>query len=40
MSQTFRQPEILDVARREGKVVVEDLAERFNVTAYRPSAAT
>jgi DeoR family glycerol-3-phosphate regulon repressor len=33
MSQTFRQPEILDVARREGKVVVEDLAERFGVTA-------
>jgi len=32
MSQTFRQPEILEIARREGKVVVEDLAERFDVT--------
>lgn len=32
MSQGFRQPEILDLARRDGKVVVEDLAERFGVT--------
>jgi DeoR family transcriptional regulator, glycerol-3-phosphate regulon repressor len=32
MSQTFRQPDILEVARREGKVTVEDLAERFGVT--------
>lgn len=32
MSQTFRQPEILEIARAEGKVVVEDLAERFGVT--------
>ena len=32
MSQTFRQPEILEIARVEGKVVVEDLAERFGVT--------
>ena len=32
MSQTFRQPDILDIARTEGKVMVEDLAERFDVT--------
>ncbi|KMK68846.1 DeoR/GlpR family DNA-binding transcription regulator [Puniceibacterium sp. IMCC21224] len=32
MSQTFRQPEILDMARREGKVSVERLAEYFGVT--------
>jgi len=32
MSQTFRQPDILEIARIEGKVMVEDLAERFNVT--------
>ena len=32
MSQTFRHPDILEIARREGKVVVEDLAERFGVT--------
>lgn len=32
MSQTFRQPDILEIARIEGKVIVEDLAERFNVT--------
>lgn len=32
MSQTFRQPEILEIARREGKVTVEGLAERFGVT--------
>ncbi|MCR9115247.1 MAG: DeoR/GlpR family DNA-binding transcription regulator, partial [Rhodobacteraceae bacterium] len=32
MSQTFRQPEILEIARLEGKVVVEDLADRFGVT--------
>ncbi|MRU15247.1 DeoR/GlpR transcriptional regulator [Roseovarius sp. A21] len=32
MSQTFRQPDILEIARTEGKVMVEDLAERFNVT--------
>ncbi|MEQ9259585.1 MAG: DeoR/GlpR family DNA-binding transcription regulator [Roseovarius sp.] len=32
MSQTFRQPEILEIARREGRVLVEDLAERFGVT--------
>lgn len=32
MSQTFRQPEILEIARVEGKVVVEDLADRFGVT--------
>ena len=32
MSQTFRQPEILEIARSEGKVVVEDLADRFGVT--------
>lgn len=32
MSQTFRHPEILDIARREGKVTVDDLAARFGVT--------
>lgn len=32
MSQSFRQPEILDIARAEGKVMVEDLAQRFGVT--------
>jgi len=32
MSQTFRQPEILEIARAEGKVMVEDLALRFGVT--------
>ncbi|MGG7564566.1 DeoR/GlpR family DNA-binding transcription regulator [Rhodovulum sp. DZ06] len=30
---SFRHQEILDIARREGKVTVEDLAERFDVTA-------
>ena len=32
MSQTFRHPEILDIARREGKVTVDGLADRFGVT--------
>jgi len=32
MSQTFRQPEILDIARREGRVTVEMLASHFGVT--------
>ncbi|KRS11570.1 DeoR faimly transcriptional regulator [Roseovarius atlanticus] len=32
MSQTFRHPEILEIARTEGKVTVEDLACRFGVT--------
>ncbi|MCC1492106.1 DeoR/GlpR family DNA-binding transcription regulator [Cognatishimia sp. F0-27] len=32
MSQTFRLPEILEIARREGKVTVDGLAERFGVT--------
>ncbi len=32
MSLGFRQTEILDIARREGKVTVEDLANRFGVT--------
>ncbi|KUF09959.1 DeoR/GlpR family DNA-binding transcription regulator [Pseudoponticoccus marisrubri] len=32
MSQTFRHPEILEIARREGKVTVEKLAEHFGVT--------
>jgi DeoR family glycerol-3-phosphate regulon repressor len=32
MSQTFRHPEILETARREGKVTVEELAEHFGVT--------
>lgn len=32
MSHTFRHPEILEIARREGKVSVERLAEHFGVT--------
>lgn len=32
MSQTFRHPEILDIARRDGKVTVEGLAAHFDVT--------
>lgn len=32
MSQLFRHPEILEIARREGRVTVEDLAGRFGVT--------
>ncbi|MFX0546651.1 DeoR/GlpR family DNA-binding transcription regulator [Roseovarius sp. S1116L3] len=32
MSQTFRHPEILELARRDGKVTVEGLAEHFGVT--------
>lgn len=32
MAQTFRHPDILEIARREGKVTVEDLADRFGVT--------
>lgn len=32
MSQTFRQPDIIEIARSEGKVKVEDLADRFGVT--------
>lgn len=32
MSQTIRHPEILEIARREGKVTVEGLAEHFGVT--------
>lgn len=32
MALSFRQSEILDIARTEGRVVVEDLASRFDVT--------
>ncbi|MGC9370346.1 MAG: DeoR/GlpR family DNA-binding transcription regulator [Paracoccaceae bacterium] len=32
MAQSFRKPEILEIARQEGKVTVEGLAERFDVT--------
>jgi DeoR family glycerol-3-phosphate regulon repressor len=32
MSQSFRQPQILEIARRDGKVTVEGLAEHFGVT--------
>jgi DeoR family transcriptional regulator, glycerol-3-phosphate regulon repressor len=32
MSQTFRHPEILEIARRDGKVTVERLADHFGVT--------
>ncbi|MEZ5752398.1 MAG: DeoR/GlpR family DNA-binding transcription regulator [Paracoccaceae bacterium] len=33
MAQEFRLPEILDIARRDGRVTVDDLAARFGVTA-------
>lgn len=33
MAQGFRLPEILEIARHEGRVTVEDLAERLGVTA-------
>ncbi|MEO8531314.1 MAG: DeoR/GlpR family DNA-binding transcription regulator, partial [Deltaproteobacteria bacterium] len=32
MALSFRQAEIIDIARSEGRVVVESLAERFQVT--------
>jgi DeoR family glycerol-3-phosphate regulon repressor len=32
VSQTFRHPEILEIARREGKVTVDGLAAHFGVT--------
>jgi len=32
MALSFRQTEILEIARAEGRVVVEDLAQRFDVT--------
>ena len=32
MALSIRQSEILDIARQEGRVGVEDLAERFGVT--------
>lgn len=32
MSQSFRQTDILEIARRDGKVTVEGLAEHFKVT--------
>ncbi|MCV3273135.1 DeoR/GlpR family DNA-binding transcription regulator [Roseobacter sinensis] len=32
MSQTFRHPDILKIAQRDGKVTVEGLAEHFGVT--------
>ena len=32
MSQTFRHPAILEIARREGRVTVEGLADHFGVT--------
>ncbi|WP_378948738.1 DeoR/GlpR family DNA-binding transcription regulator [Paracoccus sp. R86501] len=32
MSQTFRHPQILEIARRDGKVTVEGLADHFGVT--------
>ena len=33
MAQNFRQSEILTIAKQEGKVVVEELVDRFGVTA-------
>lgn len=32
MAQNFREPDILEIARKEGKVTVENLALRFGVT--------
>ena len=32
MTQTFRHPDILEIAKRDGKVTVEHLAEHFGVT--------
>lgn len=32
MTQTFRHPDILDIAKTEGKVSVDDLADRFGVS--------
>ena len=32
MTQTIRYPEILEIARRDGKVTVEHLSEHFGVT--------
>ena len=32
MALSFRQTEILDIARSQGRVIVEDLAQRFDVT--------
>ncbi len=32
MALSFRQSEILDIAKTQGRVVVEDLAQRFDVT--------
>lgn len=32
MSQTFRHPDILEIAQTKGKVSVDDLAERFGVS--------
>lgn len=32
MSQTFRHPDILEIARSEGKVTVDGLAQRFGVS--------
>ena len=32
MSQTIRHPEIIEIARRDGKVTVEDLSAHFGVT--------
>ncbi|WP_272003629.1 DeoR/GlpR family DNA-binding transcription regulator [Roseovarius sp. ZX-A-9] len=33
MTTTFRHPDILEIARREGRVTVDELAERFGVTS-------
>ncbi|MFY8147163.1 MAG: DeoR family transcriptional regulator, partial [Rhodobacter sp.] len=32
MALSFRQTEILDIARSEGRVIVDQLADRFGVT--------
>lgn len=39
MSQSLRKPEIIKIARREGRVTVDGLVDHFGV-ARRPFAAT
>ena len=36
MFLTGRQAEIVDLAKVEGRVLVEDLASRFSVTGHAP----
>ena len=40
MGNNSREPDILEIARKEGKVTVEDLASRFGVSwSFRRSSA-